>query len=103
VVLLSGIELIEELGGKGGVLIVNGSGSGGGSLVSRCGGVDGGVRVSRHALSMKDAEGVAAKGGVHLAVVKRLGLLSSLAVLPLSGWWGRCVRCIVIQVPGGWQ
>ena len=81
------VELCKELGGEGGFL-ANGSG-GGGSMMGRCRGVVGGIGVFGHALSVVDAEGVLAKGGVGVLVFKGLGLLFVLLVLGLflGGWW----------------
>ena len=61
-------------------------------------GVDGWVGVARHVLSMIDAEGVLAKGGVGLAVLEGLGLLLGFSALQLL------LRCrwfegIVVHVP----
>ena len=74
---LSGVELFEELGGKGGIF----SDKHGGFRRCRCWGVDRWVGVFRHSLSVVDAQGVMAKGSVGLAVFKGLGFL--LGLLPL--------------------
>ena len=74
---LLGVELLEELGGEGGVF----SNECGGSVVHRCWGVDGRVGISGHASVVIYAEGVAAEGGVGLAMFEGLGPFLRLSAL----------------------
>ena len=71
------IELLEELGGEGGVF----SNKHVELMVGRCRGVDRWVGVFGHSLSVVDAEGVSAEGSVGLAVFKGLRFLSAFVVL----------------------
>ena len=93
------VELCEELGGEGSVF-TDGSGRGR-SMAGGSWGVVGQVGVFRHALSIIDAEGVSAKGGMGLAVFKGLGALLRLSLLQFlagSGW----LEGGVIQVSYRW-
>ena len=87
------VELLKELCGEGSIFSDECRGS------MACGrrGIDGQVRVARHSLSIVNAEGVSAKGGVGLAVFKRLGLPSGFLALRLlsgCGW----LEGVVVQV-----
>ncbi len=96
---LSVVELHKELGGEGGVF--SDCSGRGGSMVGGSWGVIRWVGVLRHALSMVDAKGVPAKGGMGLAVFEGLGLLLVLLAswFLLGGWW---FEGVVVQVPHRW-
>jgi len=91
------VELLEELGGEGGVF--SDGGGRGGAMVSRCGGLVGWVGAFGHPLSMVDAEGVSAKGGVGILVLEGLALplVSLLLWFLLVGSWQ--IKSVITQVP----
>src|SRR6266851_200618 len=93
------VELLEEVRGDDGIV----SDEGVVFMVGRSWGVDGRARVSGHSLAVEDTEGIAAKGGVGVAMFDGGGgLLSGFSTLFLC--WGWLVRCVEVprwrgQVP----
>ena len=64
-----------------------------------------GVEYFRHPLSIIDAEGVSAKGGMGVLVFEGFGLPLFLVVVApavICGW-GRWFKGVVIQVSGRWR
>ncbi len=99
-VLLLSVEFLEEVGGVEDIFI-DGGGSRG-FLTSRCGGVVRWVGVLGHFLSVIDAEGVLAKGGVGVLMFKGLGLFLTLVVLVFLRWGCGRFEQVIVQVLGGW-